>query len=112
MSGPPGHLIISGVGLLVEKMTEYIDRILQPFVANTFSYVKDTSHLLTLLHEVTLPPNTLLGTLDIEAWYTSIHHTWGLQTIPKNLSSRPLNKRPHNRLIIELLEFLLKNNKF
>lgn len=81
-------------------------------MANQFSYVKDTSHLLTLLHNVTLPPNTLLITLDIEALYTSIPHTRGLQTINKILSSRPLNKRPHNRFIIELLEFLLKNNKF
>lgn len=73
-------------------MSDCINGILQQFVANQFSYVKDASHLLTLLHYVTLPPNTLLVTLDIEALYSSIPHTWGLQTINNILSSRPLSK--------------------
>lgn len=72
ISDPPGHPINLGVGALTEKVSEYIDRILQPFITNQFSYVKDASHLLTLLHDLVLPPDTILVTLDIEALYSSI----------------------------------------
>lgn len=52
---------------------------------------------------MTLPEGTLLGTLDIEALYSSIPHDRGLQTIKKILDSRPLDKRDHSLLVVELL---------
>lgn len=91
MDDPPGPPIISGVGSLTEKICEYIDKILQPFVCNQFTYVKDTLHLLTLLHDLTLPDTTLLVTLDIEALYSSIPRK-KLQVIGKILDSRAIDK--------------------
>lgn len=74
MDNPSGRPIISRVGSVTERISEYIDKILQPFVWSQFSYVKDTSHLHTLLHDMTLAEDTLLVTLDIEALYSSIPH--------------------------------------
>lgn len=96
LDDPPECPITSAVGSLTEKISEYVDRILQPLVGNQFSYVKDMSHLLTLLHNLTLPEGALLVTLDIETLYFSIPHDKGLQTIKKILDSRPLDKRAHN----------------
>lgn len=69
MDDPPCCPIISGVGSLTEQISEYIYRILQSFVCSQLSYVKDTSHLLTLLHDITVPENMFLVTL--EALYSS-----------------------------------------
>lgn len=93
LDDPPRCPIISAVGSLTKKISEYVNRILQPFMRNQFSYVKDISHLLNLLHDLTLPEGTHLVTLDTEALYSSISHDKGLQTTKKILDSRLLDKK-------------------
>lgn len=68
---PPG---IFEQGTLTEQVS---DQILKPFVRNQ-PYVRDTLHLLTLLHDLVVPQQTLLLTLDIEALYSAIPQNKGL----------------------------------
>ena len=44
---PPGRLIVSGIGTLTEYVSAFVDRVLQPLLANIHSYIKDTTDFLT-----------------------------------------------------------------
>ena len=77
------------------------------------SFIRDSTHLINILNELTLQPGTLLSTLDIASLYTNIPHNEGIQSIKELLAiHRPSNDLPHNSYIIELLEVVLTDNHF
>lgn len=47
--------------------------------------VRDTSDLSKRLDGLTIPPDTLLVTIDVQALYSSIPHELGIQTVKKFL---------------------------
>ena len=58
---PPGRPIASGIGTLTEYVSAFVDRELQPLLANIPSYIKDTTDLLIKLSRFdNLPDNTIL----------------------------------------------------
>ena len=76
---PPGRTLVSGIGTLTEYVSAYVDRELQPLLANISSYIKDTSDFLNKLSRFdNLPDNTILVTLDVAAIYSSIPHNDGI----------------------------------
>ncbi|XP_071983969.1 uncharacterized protein [Engystomops pustulosus] len=71
---PPGRPIVSGIGGLNEKLCSYVDFFLQPMVLKLPAYVRDTTHLIQQIENLTIPTNALLITLDVESLYTIIGH--------------------------------------
>ena len=70
---PPGRPIISAIGSPTEKISEFLDFFLQPYLATIPSYVKDTGHFLHLIENWgSPPPNILLVTYDVTSLYTNI----------------------------------------
>lgn len=71
---PPGRPIISGNGCATEKILALVDLCINPLVPLLPSYVKDSTHFLSLLQDYldqhTVGPGTLLVTLDVSALYT------------------------------------------
>lgn len=52
------------------------------FCENLPSYVKDTSHMISLIEGLgRILEGTLLATFDVESLYTKIPHTGGLQAL-------------------------------
>uniref|UniRef100_A0A8C5QXH9 Uncharacterized protein n=1 Tax=Leptobrachium leishanense TaxID=445787 RepID=A0A8C5QXH9_9ANUR len=43
---PPGRPIVSGIGSISSRVSEYVDHLLQPIVTQTPSYTKDTTSIL------------------------------------------------------------------
>lgn len=78
MRQPSGMPIILGNGSITEKLSQFIDGHLQPYVLNLPSYVKDTMHLLQIIDGIHVPPKSLLVALDVEALYSSIPMIEGL----------------------------------
>ena len=77
------------------------------------SYIRDSSHLINILNNLTMQCRMLLCTLDITSLYTNIPHNEGIQSIKETLAiHRTPNNLPHNSYIIELLEVALTNNHF
>lgn len=76
---PPGRPIVSGNGNLTEQASQLVDRHLRPFVTSLFSYTKDTLDLLKQIEGLTVPPDALLVSLDVESLYCSIPHDRGSQ---------------------------------
>jgi hypothetical protein len=60
-----------------------------------------------------LPENCILVTFDVSSLYTNIPHEGGLQAAKEALNNlRPLDEKPSNDCLINLLEFVLTKNTF
>ena len=109
---PPGRPIVSGIVTLTEYVSEFVDRELQPLLANIPSYIKDTTDLLNKLSRFNnLPDNTILAILDVTAIYSNIPHNDGIGDSKKHLDRRALSTTSSED-ICQLIKFILENNVF
>lgn len=67
---PPRRPIVSGIRGSTENVGIYVDDMLRPHVQALSSYLRDTLHLLQILYGLTVPANTWLVTMDIEALFS------------------------------------------
>ena len=104
---------MSGSGGPQKKISQFVDYFIGPLVLLSQSFFRDSTHLISILSELTLQPGMLLCTLDITSLYTNIPHNEGIQSI-KEIPAihRTPNNVPHNNYIIELLEVVLTINHF
>ena len=79
-----GRAIVSGIGTLTEYVSAFVDRELQPVLANIPSYIKDTTDFLKRLSRFdNIPDNTILVTLDVTALYSNIPQNDGIGACKK-----------------------------
>ena len=111
---PPGRPIISAIGSPTEKISEFLDHFLQPFLADMPSLVKDTGHFLYILSKLgPLPQNTILVTLDVTSLYTNVPLLQAKQAVGRVLNrTRPGATEPSNQSLIRLLDFVFTKNVF
>lgn len=99
----PGRPIVSSCGAPTEHISEYVDYHLQPLVAKTPSYLKDTTDFLKKLDSLgPLPP-------DVNSLYTNIPHDEGMTE--QALQTRP-NPAPPTPYLVRMMEQILKLNNF
>jgi hypothetical protein len=106
----PGRPVVSANGCPTEKISQLVDQFLNPGCVNIRSFVKDTTHFLSLMGKVgKIPENSFLVTLDVAALYPSIPIKEGMQAAAEALrEERPdLSVRPSNRYLIKLLKLVL-----
>ena len=89
-----------------------LDIILQPYVGQTRSYIKDTSDFLEKISSIELEEDDWLFTMDVTSLYTNIPHDEGIECIRNLLNSKRQNKLPRNHNLIKMLELVLKLNNF
>ena len=91
-------------------MSAFVDRELQPLLANIPSDIKDTTDFFNKLSRFdNLPDNTILVTLDVTALYFSIPHNDGNGACKTYLDRRaPLTTSSED--ICQLIKFILENN--
>ena len=110
----PGRPVVSACSCPTSIISAFIDDNLQPLVKTLPSYPKDTSHLLKLIGDFSLPPddeNVLLFTMDVKSLYTMVPHDEGLQALKYYLDKRT-GLNPPTSSLIRLAELVLKNNHF
>ena len=114
LSNPPGRPIVSGNGCPTERISQFVDFFLQPGVKNIRSYIKDTTHFLSVLNPIhNLPEGAILATLDVSSLYTNIPNTEGIEACRIMLQNeRPLARTPFNDSLIKLLKLVLSKNNF
>ena len=109
----PGRPIVSSSGGPTEKISQFVDHFIGPLVPLSESYIRDSTHMINILNNLNISPDTLFCTLDITSLYTNIPHKEGTQAIKEFLAiHRDTNALPHNSYITELLEVVLTNNYF
>ena len=104
--------VISNLGTLVEKVSEYLDFCLKPIMQNRWSYVKDSSDFKNKIKKLgKLSGNITLATVDMVALYLSISHEDGIERLRERLVKSEDFKLPVKD-IVTMAEFVLKNNIF
>ena len=114
---PPGRPIISGNDSPTEKISHLIDVILQPYVPQIKSYVKDTTDFVNKIQDINKHIDTskdiILCTLDVKSLYTNIPHDEGIAAVASLLQKeRPTSYKPTNQSILKLLKMVLTMNNF
>lgn len=112
----PGRPIVSAVNCPTERISSYLDYILQPFVVSLPSYVKDTTHALNIFNSFNTRSTSssqtrFIFTMDVNSLYTSIPHKEGLLAIKFFLDQRQILDPPTNTLV-RLAELVLQLNTF
>ena len=111
MKNNPGRPIVNSIGSITEKLSEFVDENIKNLAQQVPSYIKDTTHFLTMIQDITINPNDLLVTIDVSSLYTNIIHEEGLEAMEQWMIT---NNIPHQKanLIKTLGKLVLKNNYF
>ena len=78
-----GRPIISRCDGLTERISSFIDSLLQPIMKEQQSYLKDTTHFINIVEGTIVPKNTILVSMDVTSLYTNIPQEEGITTICK-----------------------------
>ena len=78
---PVGRPIISGCDGPTERISAFVDRLIQPIAQKQDSYLKDTTDFLNFIESTKLPKNTILVSMDVNSLYTNIPHEEGVTTV-------------------------------
>lgn len=119
-SEPPtkARPIISANGCPVERISEFVDFFLQPFVVEQHTYIKDTSDFMRKIEQIQVPSDALIITLDYESMYTNIVHNEAIEAVRKTLTNSDKHriihgiKRPSIDSFCKLIELAVKCNNF
>ena len=98
-SNPPGRPIASGSAGPTERVSQLVDHVIGNLVPKSQSYIRDSTHLINILNEISLQPDMLLCTLDITSLYTNIPHNEGIEAIKKMLA---IHRPPDTKTIQQL----------
>ena len=78
---PVGRPIISGCDGPTEKLSAFIDKLLQPITQKQQSYPKDTTDFINFLENIKVPKNAILVSMDVTSLYTNIPQEEGIETV-------------------------------
>ncbi len=111
---PPGRPIVSAIGTPTERISQFIDFFLLPFLETIPSYVKDTTHFLKIIEEIhRIDPNSLLVALDVDSLYTNVSLAFARRAIALALNLiRRGALHPTNQSLIRLLDLIFEKNLF
>ena len=104
----PGRPIFSGVDCPREKILRLLDVILQPYVANIRSYIRDTGDILQKIQNIEFNFEDWIFSMDVTSLYTNNPHDEVIQAISELLNSKRKKSFPKNENVIRLLAMILR----
>ena len=110
---PVGRPIISGCDGPTEKLSSFVDTLLQPIATSQKSYLKDTTDFINFKEEKKIPVKTILVSMDVTSLYTNIPQEEGINTICVAYDKFHNNNPPVPRQLLETaLRLILQENSF
>ena len=110
---PVGRPIISGCEGPTEKLSSFVDKLLQPIAQQQKSYLKDTTAFINFIEKTKIPEKAFLVSMDVTSLYTNIPQEEGIQTVCKAYASFYHNKSPiPTPLLEQALRLILQENSF
>ena len=110
---PVGTPIISGCDGPTERISAFVDRLIQPIAQKQDSYLKDTTDFLNFIESTKLPKNTVLVSMDVTSLYTNIPHEEGVTTVCHAYEDFYGDKAPiPTKYLREILYLILTENSF
>uniref|UniRef100_A0A8C5QSP0 Reverse transcriptase n=1 Tax=Leptobrachium leishanense TaxID=445787 RepID=A0A8C5QSP0_9ANUR len=111
-ANPPGRPIVSGIGSISSRVSEYVDHLLQPVVIQTPSYIKDTMSRLKELEKIIWKHDLILATCDVNSLYTIILHQLGCEAVEHFLKELGKFEEDQIEYLVEGIKLILENNYF
>ena len=109
----PGRPIVSACNCPTERISSFLDDIMQPIVHSLPSYIKDTTDALQTFqnYRFSSSSNKLVFSMDVKSLYTSIPHSEGLKAL-RHFFDKRTHKYPPTETLLCLAELVLTNNSF
>ena len=76
-----GRPIVSGSSGLTQRISSFVDSLLQPIATKQESYLKDTTDFINFIMNTQIPDDVILATLDVSSLYTNIPQSEGIDVI-------------------------------
>ena len=110
---PVGRPIVSGSSGQTERISSFVDSLLQPITQKQESYMKDTTHFTKFIENTPLPDGAVLGTLDACSLYTNIPQREGIEVVCQYYQEHCQSKTPiPTQSLGNLKRQILKENSF
>lgn len=109
---PPVQPIVSQCNSLLTPTTKFIDHVLQPIAQSYQDYLHNSTSLVILLQNLTIPDDAILVTMDVSNIYPSIPQTDMLQTVYDEMCQHRHLLPFDPNLIIHLLHTNVNYNYF
>lgn len=109
---PPLRPIISGIGSLCERVSEWVDTYLQPIVRTRPGYLRDSKQVLQSFQGAGWEETHSWVTLDVVSLYSNIPHPVALAAVEHMLHKHSSYSPDVCQFIIQAVEFLLTHNFF
>ena len=78
---PVGRPIISGCSGPTERISAFVDHLIQPIAQLQASYLKDTTDFINFIERIKLPKSAILVSMDVTSLYTNIPQREGFTTV-------------------------------
>ena len=72
---PVGRPIISGCEGPTERLSLFVDKLIQPIAKQQVSYLKDTTDFINFIERTTVPMGAFLVSMDVTSLYSNIPQT-------------------------------------
>ena len=110
---PVGRPIISGNDGPTERISVFVDNILQPIAQSQKSYLKDTTDFINFIERATLPESAFLVSLDVTSLYTNIPQEEGINTVCRAFENFYRDNMPiPTHSLRKILRLILQENSF
>lgn len=110
---PVGRPIISGCDGPTEKLSSFVDKLLQPIATQQKSYLKDSTDFINFIENTKVPADVILVSMDVTSLYTNIPQEEGIQTVCRAYETFYVNKPPIPPPLLEQsLRLILQENSF
>ena len=110
---PVGRPIISGCEGPTERISSFVDSLLQPIAKSQKSYLKDTTDFINFIEKTRVVENAILVSTDVTSLYTNIPQEEGITIICKAYETFYQNKPPiPSQYLADMLRLILRENSF
>ena len=108
---PPGRPIVSDVNSVTRTCATLVEHFLGPLARKNRSYVRDSLHVISCLHDTPVPESSFLVTFDVTSLYTNIPTDDGIAAVSRAFLRSPDPRRP-DLTLLTMISLILKNNCF
>ena len=110
---PSESRFISGYEGPTERLSSFVDSLLQPVAKVQKSYLKDTTEFIKLIERTKVPENIFVVSMDVTSLYTNIPQEKGITIVCNAYELFHENNPPiPTALLREILGLILKENSF
>ena len=112
-SKPVGIPIISGCDSPTDKISSFVDTLLQPITQKQQSFIKDTTDFINFIEKTKIGKDTILVSMDVSSLYTNMPHEEGMNIVCEVYAKFHNHNPPiPTRFLREMLGLILNENSF